>query len=84
MNSRTPKMTDRICGAADALLRAIESDDGLNATVDVWVGEHPDERESLCPSAFTAGEYVAAMTMLVRLGAIDRELVEQLQQRAEE
>jgi hypothetical protein len=57
---------DRLLGAADALLRAMDSEEGDDAAVNVWVGR--TRRPAADAGTFTLGEYIEAMTMLIRLG----------------
>lgn len=57
---------ERLLAAADALLKAMESEEGQDASVNVRVGRSrfaPDD-----PELFTLSEYIEAMTMLIRMG----------------
>ena len=57
---------ERLLAAADVLLKAMDSEEGQDASVSVWVGQSrfgPDD-----PELFTLSEYIEAMTMLIRMG----------------
>jgi hypothetical protein len=57
---------NRLCAAADALLEAMGSEDGMSALVTMRVDEDPPP--SLRAGGFTHVELVRAMSMLIRLG----------------
>lgn len=58
----------RLIAAADALLEAISSTDGMQALVEVRMDE-PAEQDSVS-GPFTQDEFMEAMSMLVRMGLV--------------
>lgn len=66
---RTVLGPDRLCDAADVLLRAVHSPLGFNAPVEVYVGP-PGRAGRGCKDVWTLEECMDAMAMLIRLGLI--------------
>lgn len=60
---------NRLFDVADAILRATQSEEGLDACISVWIKDPPKQVNSL--STFTEAECVAAMALLIRMGYID-------------
>lgn len=70
-NSRSRKPVvdaSRLCGAADAILHALKTDDGRRAVVKVLVIE---PAESGVQPGYTLAELTEAMSMLLRLGVVE-------------
>lgn len=61
--------TERLFAAADALLKAMESKHGADATV-VMTLDRPTIKRLSSIKAFTPDELVCAMEMLVRMGFV--------------
>lgn len=57
--------TERLFAAADLLLAAVNSEDGMKSTVEVATDERHD---ALTDGLFTQAELVEAMAFLIRLG----------------
>jgi len=71
MQTTAASSASRVFTAADVLLRALQSPEGLESTVPVFVGP-ADQRLRRARKAFTLEEFVEAMTLLMRLGLVDR------------
>jgi hypothetical protein len=69
MERRTHVDTARLFDAADMLLRALESDEGLNTLIPVR-RETPNGSGAVPIGVFTQAELVEAMDMLIRLGLV--------------
>lgn len=71
--SRKPRSTkpavdaSRLCGAADAILQAIHSEQGRRAVVRVLIVQP----EAAGAGGYTLAELTEAMSMLLRLGVVE-------------
>lgn len=64
---------DRLCAAADMLLRAVQSRRGWNSRVEARTGP-PQEAGQESKEAFTCDELTEAMSMLIRMGVVSSDL----------
>lgn len=69
MSARPTISVERLFAAADALLEAMSSPDGMNALIDMSLrhGTHP---AAAGDSPFSENELVEAMAMLIRMGLV--------------
>lgn len=69
MQESLPISARRLFEVADAIHRATQSEQGMDARISVWVDEPPQGARSL--STFTEAECIEAMSLLIRMGYID-------------